>query len=389
MSKSLLLICFSILVSCSHHEFSWDKYADRSTIPLRNTASKEEVFTQKIKAIKSDKFVVNDLSKKEKITVLVLGDTGTGGSDQYAIAKHANEVCIENNCDMAILLGDNIYPNGLSTSTKDEISEADYKQIQEKIEVPYKDLNKLNFWAISGNHDWRGNIQALINYTIESPKFRMPYNHYMIPLLPKWLNFYGLDTTRIERLRNDHPFKKEMLAKGNQEFDGDFGGEDLTSSLCGKEGWRIIFGHHGVFSSGFHGVVSSSGIKKSLSNLNPFKKKGQIKEIKESLLPLIKKCHIQLVLSGHDHHLEHIKGVDENTNDPVFDQVIIGSSAKTRKLPRHFQRNKESVSLMRKEFLGFGIITATKGDLVVDFYGYEKGAPEKFSKVYSFVLKNN
>src|SRR4051812_49371566 len=83
------------------------------------------------------------------VRFVTLGDTGTGGKTQLAVAKAMKKVCAERGCQFALGLGDNIYEFG--------ISGADDPQFREKFEKPYADLNFPFFMAL-GNHDQSGII---------------------------------------------------------------------------------------------------------------------------------------------------------------------------------------------------------------------------------------
>ena len=73
----------------------------------------------------------------------VLGDTGTGGSDQYAVGKQLAAFKAKFPFEFAIMLGDNLYGGE---------SPRDYDK---KFELPYKALLDagVKFYAALGNHD--------------------------------------------------------------------------------------------------------------------------------------------------------------------------------------------------------------------------------------------
>ncbi len=54
-------------------------------------------------------FDVTDLSDRNELVILVLGDSGTGKAGQYRVGHAMYEVCRQRGCDFALMLGDNIY----------------------------------------------------------------------------------------------------------------------------------------------------------------------------------------------------------------------------------------------------------------------------------------
>ncbi len=134
----------------------------------------------------------NDLTKQQEIGLLVFGDGGLGNKAQHDVASGMWNLCREKPCALAIGLGDNIYPAGV-TSTTDP-------QWQSAFESPYKKFVEAadrDFWMLVGNHDGRGSIVSQLRYSKQSPIWRMPGRDYVIPGLPDWLNIYALDTTFI------------------------------------------------------------------------------------------------------------------------------------------------------------------------------------------------
>src|SRR5689334_22273126 len=98
-----------------------------------------------------------DLRGQESIEVLLFGDAGTGSQDQLDVADVMHQVCIHRGCDFALQLGDNIYENGVTS--------VDDKKFKTRFEIPYESFGRFDFWTIPGNHDWRGNVQAEVDYS--------------------------------------------------------------------------------------------------------------------------------------------------------------------------------------------------------------------------------
>ena len=221
-----------------------------------------------------------DLSQREEIRFLVLGDSGYAGEDATAVGALAAQVCEQIDCDFTLYVGDNVYPDGVQ-SVDDPLFQSAYEQAFGGIGVPA--------WMVLGNHDHRGNIQAQIDY--QSPTWRMPARHYRVPGLPEWLVLYGWDSQELLK-RPDSELSKEMLAA-------------LKSELCSTQGWAMPFAHHPNLSSGPHGHGD------------------ELEGIRALTEPIWAECGVQASFAGHDHHLENL---DKNG----YLTLISGAASKTR-----------------------------------------------------------
>ncbi len=106
-------------------------------------------------------FDVTDLSDRPSLTILVLGDGGTGDEGQYRVGHAMFDVCERRRCDFGLMVGDNIYENGIKVDSRDD-GEASLREIIEqfddKFARPYVDflgLRGFHFWVSLGNHDYR------------------------------------------------------------------------------------------------------------------------------------------------------------------------------------------------------------------------------------------
>lgn len=189
---------------------------------------------------------VNIYPGKEEIRVLILGDTGTGNAHQKRVADAAEKTCQEAGCDMAILLGDNFYPNG--------VKNVEDSQFIDKFESIYK--VDIPFYAILGNHDKKGNWKAQIEYSNKSSRWVMPDVKYRFTAGA--VTFYGINTNCM------------YLPSSVPEIDSD-------------TGWNVVMGHHPLISSGDH------------SNINL------------GARYLMEREKMDFYLSGHQHLLEHLQ----------------------------------------------------------------------------------
>jgi acid phosphatase len=210
-----------------------------------------------------------------------IGDWGMGGPVQRDVAARLNAQAVADSAQFTVSVGDNFYGPAVSS--------ADDPRWKELYEDVYRGYTLDHDWyVVLGNHDYSGNIYAQIDYQARNPHWKMPARYYTFvkPLGKKaTVQFVCLDTM---------PFAPE--------FRDGFGGVSISDTTrqmrwadsvltASKATWKIVVGHHPVFSVGFH---------------------GDTPDLKPRLLPLLKKHKVALYLCGHDHDLQHLsqEGVD-------------------------------------------------------------------------------
>ncbi len=272
-----------------------------------------------------------NLAHKRVITILLFGDSGTGKKPQYQLGQTMYRACQQRECDFALMLGDNIYPDGTHHAFD--------SQYRTKFENAYEPFGRFDFWTILGNHDYRANTTSQIDYTWFSPRWRMPQRYYSIPHLPPWLHIFGSDTNTL--------IKKQ----DNTQI------EEMKKRLCKNEGWKFIFGHHPMYSTGF---------------------RGSEPKLWKVMDPLIKKCQLHGLFSGHDHHQEHIKVKN-------FDQFIQGAAGKVPEWWRYalefnVTQSRDFEEKYRLNDRGFAIMNITPYKYQIEFFNMEGKVIYKYER---------
>jgi hypothetical protein len=249
------------------------------------------------------------------VTFVALGDMGEGGDGQTRVAQAMYNVCQQEGCDFVLGLGDNIYPHAVHS--------VDDPQFQEKFERPYALFQQMDFWMILGNHDWKRlwiGAQAEVDYTLKSPRWRLPNSHYAIPFLPPWLHIYGVDTSLIEAAVDLHQLRAAHAA------------------LCQQPGWRFVFGHYPTRANGIDGQNGQWFVRRQLEHL-------------------IRQCHIQVYFAGHVHHQAHL--------DLGFYQEIIQGAGGAELTPVQLGDPQQRFGVATH---GFAWVQVTAERLVIRFY---------------------
>jgi predicted phosphodiesterase len=186
--------------------------------------------------------------KDSPLRFAVIGDTGTGDTEQLEIAKQLALSRAKFPFEFAIMLGDNLYGKERPQ---------DYEN---KFERPYKPLLDagVKFYAALGNHDE------------PNQRFYKPFNmngERYYSFRPKLgVRFFALDSNVMDQKQLDW-LEKELSASGSD--------------------WKICFFHHPPYSSGAQ--------------------HGSNTILREQLEPLFVKHGVSVVFTGHEHFYERIK----------------------------------------------------------------------------------
>jgi tartrate-resistant acid phosphatase type 5 len=210
----------------------------------------------------------HNFSKEAHTEFLVLGDWGSGTRHQMNIAERMNEKAARDGAKFVLTLGDNFYDFG--------VSGVDDKQFLTKWKQVYVgSALQIPFYVCLGNHDHRGDAEAQIEYSKKDPLWRMPAHEFTFsePVSTKSrIEFFALDTT-------------PLAGNKRSELDRQLHWLDSALTVSTAE-WKIVFGHHTLYSNGQHGNTTSL-----------------VKELK----PILEKHHVQAYFCGHDHDTQVLK----------------------------------------------------------------------------------
>lgn len=218
-------------------------------------------------------------SSQPYVQFLAIGDWGTGGKGQRAIAEAMAEKARRDSAWFVLVLGDNFYQDGVSS--------VDDEQWQTKFERMYWQASlQIPFYAVLGNHDYRTNPQAQVEYTAHSARWKMPQRYYRLSQQidsAHRIDFFCLDTYPLSDLSSEDVDQSRDTSGVHSQL------EWLARELSGSDArWKIVMGHHALYSNGEHG--NNRGLISLLE-------------------PLLDRFNVDLYLAGHDHHQELLKPV--------------------------------------------------------------------------------
>jgi hypothetical protein len=273
-----------------------------------------------------------------ELTLLFFGDSGTGHPMQHRVARSMARVCEQLDCDLGLMLGDNVYPGGRPLTGPDDPR---LEQVFSQPFAPLRELAGFRLYAVMGNHDVLAGLAAERQFAERDPLWEIPSLAYPVPGLPSWLHVFGLFTPPIfERDEESTGGQKSAAADPLLDWQTPLAAAEAYACDPQRSGWKIFFGHHPIHSSA-HGTA---------------------KRMAARLLPVIRRCGVQLYLAGHAHQQEHI-----HTED--FEQLIQGAAASPREARGWFKRGPASTFLSEEP--GFGVLRASQEELMVNFFDAE------------------
>ena len=218
-------------------------------------------------------------SPEPALNFLAVWDWGRDGAfNQREVAQQMGLTADRLKAKFIVSVGDNFYEAGVQ-SVSDPQWKSSFEDIYTapSLQVPW--------YVILGNHDYRGESQAQLDYSKTSTRWRLPkrwYSYTQTALDGTTAEFFMLDTSPFIQIYYVDQAKDTKVAGQNPDAQLAWLENALTKSTAE---WKIVIGHHPVYSGGHHG--------------------GQ-PELVEKLDPILQRHRIPLYMNGHDHDLQHV-----------------------------------------------------------------------------------
>lgn len=216
---------------------------------------------------------------EDALHVLVIGDWGRQGQEgQREVAAALGQAARKLDPEFIISTGDNFYPNGVAS-----VDDPNWQQSFEQIYTAHPLW--IDWYVVLGNHDYRGNPQAEIDYSNRSRRWRMPARYYTVTKPvgeDAQAEFFFLDTSPFIE---DYRKEPEKYAVGDQDPAAQLAW--LERALAASTArWKVVVGHHHIYSGG---------------------KRTTLPELERALVPLMTKYGVQAYVNGHEHDLQVIR----------------------------------------------------------------------------------
>lgn len=264
---------------------------------------------------------------KGDINLYLANDLGRNGYyDQKPIAELMGRMGETIGPKCVIAAGDIHHFNGVA-SVNDPLWTTNYEQIYSHPEL------MIDWFPVLGNHEYRGNTQAVLDYGQISRRWMMPSRYYTKVFNKKGLSLrvVFIDTTPlINRYRKEYTTYPDAR-KQNDVAQLQWLDETLRNA---HEDWVIVVGHHPIYAE-------------------TSKPQEERDDMQKKVLPLLHKYNnVALYACGHIHNFQHIR----KSNDKI-DYVVNSSASLARKV------NPIDGTQFCSSEPGFSIISATSSQL--------------------------
>ncbi|KAF4669504.1 hypothetical protein FOL46_001372 [Perkinsus olseni] len=266
--------------------------------------------------------------QKQSLGFVSLGDWGDATGGLSATAKTLKSTLAARPWSAAMqfiaLIGDNFYENG--------VSNWDDSQFEDTFESHMDFGYALPWYAVLGNHDYRQDALAQVIRTRINPsgRWQMPGRYFSPPIFHSGL-LVSICAVFIDT--------QDLYQEGQLRFLR----ARLASSECQQATFIVVFGHHPVYSVGWHGD-------------NDY----MIRDV----LPLLKRYSVDLYVSGHDHDLQWLQ-------EDSLSFVVSGAASKKRET--NYKPDEKQLVWSQGNVHGFTRHLATSSNLVTEFVDSESG----------------
>lgn len=268
------------------------------------------------------------------VKLFIGSDLGRNGYyQQKPIADLMGKIAEEVGPDAFLALGDTHHCIGIG-SVDDPLWMTNYELIYSHPEL------QIEWCPVLGNHEYRGNAQAVIDYTAKSRRWTMPSRYYT--------RVFDHDGTRLKVVFIDtapiidgyHNDSSGYPQAALQDVNAQLKWLDTELSRNDNADWTIVVGHHPVYAQ------------------TP-KDTAEREDMQAKVDPILRQHNVDMYICGHIHNFQHIRknGIDYvvNTSGSLSRQNVSATDG-TR-----FCDGGE----------GFSILTATPAELTVSMIDKE------------------
>lgn len=262
-----------------------------------------------------------------KFNFYVANDLGRNGYyDQKPIAELMGEMA-EKGVDPEFVLatGDIHHFEGVA-SINDPLWMTNYELVYSHPEL------MIRWYPVLGNHEYRGNTQAVLDYGKVSRRWEMPARYYTKVFNDKGMTMrvVWIDTAPLINKYREEKDKYPDACLQDDERQLAWIDSVLTAA---KEDWVIVAGHHPIYAQ----------TKKNESERT---------DMQQRLDPILRRHHVDMYICGHIHNFQHIRQKDSN-----IDYITNSAGSLSRKVA------PIEGTLFCSPEPGFSIISANKNQL--------------------------
>ncbi len=239
---------------------------------------------------------------EKPLNFYLANDLGRNGYyDQKPIAELMGNMAENVDIECVIAAGDVHHFEGVR-SVNDPLWMTNYELIYSHPEL------MIPWYAILGNHEYRGNTQAVIDYSAVSARWNVPDRYYTFAMENDGVTvrFVMVDTAPLlDKYREDTEKYPDAC---KQDMNKQLAWIDSVLTAA-KEDWVLVVGHHPIYAETGKDDSERLDLQKRLDSV------------------LRKHKNVDMYLCGHIHNFQHIRKADSN-----IDYVVNTSGSLSRKV---------------------------------------------------------
>lgn len=264
---------------------------------------------------------------EKPLNFYLANDLGRNGYyDQKPIAELMGNMAENVDIECVIAAGDVHHFEGVR-SVNDPLWMTNYELIYSHPEL------MIPWYAILGNHEYRGNTQTVIDYSKVSARWNVPSRYYTFAMENDGVTvrFVMVDTAPLlDKYREDTEKYPDAC---KQDMDKQLAWIDSVLTAA-KEDWVLVVGHHPIYAETGKDDSERLDLQKRLDSI------------------LRKHKNVDMYLCGHIHNFQHIRKADSN-----IDYVVNTSGSLSRKV-----KPVDGTKFCSSD-TGFSLISADKNEL--------------------------
>ena len=262
-----------------------------------------------------------------QIRLFVANDLGRNGYyEQKPIAELMGRMAEQDDVEAVLALGDTHHYMGVESVT-DPLWTTNFELIYShpELQVPW--------YPILGNHEYRGNTQAVVDYSQVSRRWQMPARYYSKVFEDDGvsLRVVFVDTTPLIDKYHKDTADYPDVAQQNMDAQLDWLDKELAQA---KENWVVVVGHHPIYAD------------------TP-KSSSERTDLQQRLDPILRRHQVNMYICGHIHNFQHVRIAGTR-----MDYVVNSSGS----LSRQEVKPIEGTVFVSGE-PGFSILSGTKESL--------------------------
>ena len=239
----------------------------------------------------------------DNFNFIVANDLGRNGYyEQKPIAEQMGRMAENIDIEFVAAAGDVHHFEGVA-SVNDPLWMTNYELIYSHPEL------MIDWFPVMGNHEYRGNTQAVLDYDSVSRRWNMPDRYYSMTCEldnDATLRLLFIDTTPLidkyhkEAEESYHDVASQDIDRQLQWIDSTLNASTAT--------WTVVIGHHPIYAQTPKDEVEREDMQRRVD-------------------PILRKHGVDMYIAGHIHNFQHIKPEGSD-----IDYVVNSSGSLSRKV---------------------------------------------------------